>query len=43
MSDLVGNPNCWFSYAQAHILYLYRVEEYWEPKIEGLERWVNIT
>ena len=19
MSDLVGNPNCWFSHAQAHI------------------------
>ena len=20
MSDLVGNPNCWFSHAQAHFL-----------------------
>ena len=20
MSDLVGNPNCWFSHAQAHII-----------------------
>ena len=23
MSDLVGNPNCWFSHAQAHFLSLY--------------------
>ena len=21
VSDLVGNPNCWFSHAQAHILF----------------------
>ena len=21
MSDLIGNPNCWFSHAQVHIIY----------------------
>ena len=24
MSDLVGNPNCWFSQAQAHIHVVYK-------------------
>ena len=26
MSDLVGNSNCWFSHAQAHIIYRFAVQ-----------------
>ena len=25
MSDLVGNPNCWFSHAQAQLSYVYNI------------------
>ena len=31
MFDLVGNPNCWFCHAQAHILYT--VYEYSSPSL----------
>ena len=35
MSDLVGNPNCWFSHAQAHL----QVEENMRIVIEVLMVW----
>ena len=25
MSDVVGNPNCWFSHAKAHLKYLIKM------------------
>ena len=38
MSDLVGNPNCWFSHAQAHaqaqFIVLYERQE--KPGIEPM-------
>ena len=36
MSDLVGNPNCWFSHAQAHIVDLIEVDV-WTDYISRLE------